>query len=212
MILYSYYRSSAAYRVRIALALKGVQHTIEAINLVEGQQSSPAYRKLNPQGLVPALALNNGEIVSQSTAILEWLEETQTHKPLYPDDALERARIRALTQHIACDIHPLNNLRVLRYLRGELSAGEDAVSAWYAHWLREGFSAVEEALRQMDTPYSMGERPGMLEVYLVPQMFNAKRFNIDISDFSAITSLDERCLELDAFNQTHPALQPDSSG
>ncbi|GAB5413269.1 MAG: maleylacetoacetate isomerase [Congregibacter sp.] len=212
MILYSYYRSSAAYRVRIALALKEIPHEIRAINLFENEQKTEDYRHINRQGLVPALVLPSGEVISQSGAILEWLEERYADNPLYPAETMQRATLRAICQHIACDIHPLNNLRVLRYLGNELALDQSQIDGWYAHWIHEGFAAVEEFIKTMAGEFSMGARPGMLEVYLVPQVFNARRFNVSLDNFAGIVDLEQRCLELDAFSNTHPSVQLDNPG
>ncbi|MFK7828994.1 MAG: maleylacetoacetate isomerase [Congregibacter sp.] len=210
MLLYSYFRSTAAYRVRIALHLKQIEHTIAPINLMDSQQRSEAFLADNSQGLVPALKLSDGTVISQSAAILEWLEETYPHPALYSDNIIQRAQQRALCQHIACDIHPLNNLRVLRYLRNELKQGTESVDRWYAHWISQGFVAIEQAVRDFPGHFSLGQQPGMLEVLLIPQVFNARRFNVDIEAFPAIVSLDQRTSELPAFAEAHPNRQPDT--
>lgn len=210
MKLFSYFRSTAAYRVRIALGLKGVDHDIVSINLSAGEQRSEAYLKNNPQGLVPALLLDCGSVIAQSTAILEWLEESHPNPALYPAAALARAQQRALCQHIACDIHPLNNLRVLRYLEHELEQTPEQVSQWYAHWIQQGFTALEDAVAKQSGPFSLGESPGMLEVFLIPQLFNARRFNVSIDAFPSLQALDERCQTLTAFAGAHPLAQPDT--
>lgn len=210
MKLYSYFRSSAAYRVRIALQIKGLEHAIVPINLSKGQQRTEAYLTENPQGLVPALMLDSGEILAQSGAILEWLEEAHPRPGLYPRDSVSRARHRALCQHIACDIHPLNNLRILRYLSGTLHQDKAAIDEWYSHWVKTGFSAIESSLVNLATEFSLGENPGMLEVFLVPQVYNAVRFNVDLSAFPGIVALDRRCQALPTFAAAHPSNQPDS--
>ena len=210
MKLYSYFRSSAAYRVRIALSLKRLDWDTVTVRLTADEQRRDDFLKLNPQGLVPALALEDGSVIGQSTAILEWLEEAHPKPPLYPNAALERAAIRALCQHIACDIHPLNNLRVLNYLKGECGLAQDAVDRWYAHWIQRGFGAVETALADFPGPFSLGERPGMLEVYLAPQVYNARRFNVGLDAFPKLQALDERCRRLNAFADSHPYRQPDT--
>ena len=210
MRLYSYFRSSAAYRIRIALALKGLAYDIHPVNLVASEQRAAPYREINPQGLVPAVALDDGTTISQSMAILEWLEETYPQPPLYDADAIVRAQQRALCQHIACDIHPLNNLRVLHYLRDDLALDEDAVSTWYAHWVREGFNAMESAVARMPSPFSLGDEPGMVEVLLVPQMYNARRFSVDLQAYPSLRALDARCAEIEAFIAAHPSRQPDT--
>lgn len=210
MKLYAYFRSSAAYRVRIALGLKGQPFEVAAVNLLKQEQRSAEYRQTNPQALVPSLELDSGEVLGQSVAILEWLEETHPTPALYARDALERAAQRSLCSHIACDIHPLNNLRILRYLGDELAQSQESVSRWYAHWVREGFNAVEMAVAAYGEGFSLGERPGMVEAMVIPQLYNARRFKVPVDDFPAILSLDERCQSLDAFHHAHPGRQPDT--
>lgn len=210
MELYSFFRSSAAYRVRIALGLKNLEHSVVPVDITAGEQHGAAYREHNAQGLVPALKLNNGEVLAQSGAILEWLEEVHPHPPLYPEDAFGRAQHRALCLHIACDIHPLNNLRILHYLDDSLKLDARKIDQWYAHWIQLGFRAIEDAVQQLEGPFSLGNKPGMLEVYLVPQVFNAKRFHVDLESFPGITALDKRCESLPAFFKAHPSLQVDT--
>ncbi|MEQ8516139.1 MAG: maleylacetoacetate isomerase [Chromatocurvus sp.] len=207
MQLYSYFRSSASYRVRIALNLKGIDHGVIPINLVAGEQRGESYRRHNPQGLVPTL-ITGDTAITQSTAILEWLEERHPEPALYPQDTLQRARVRALCQLIACDIHPLNNLRVLKYLKGELEQDEEAVQRWYAHWVIEGFTTLEDRLPQEG--FVNGEAPGMAEAYLVPQVYNAERFAVPMAAFPRISSLRERCDALPEFQRAHPDAQPDA--
>ena len=210
MQLFSYYRSSAAYRVRIALELKGIQYGITPVNIATGEQRSAGYLADNPQGLVPSLKLDSGAVISQSLAILEWLEEAQPQHPLYPHSQLQRAQYRALCQHIACDIHPLNNLRVLSYLRDELQQPQQSVDRWYAHWIQSGFRAIEAAVQSHPGRFSLDADPGMLEVMLVPQVYNARRFHVDLTDFPGIVALDARCQLIDAFAKAHPLAQPDA--
>lgn len=207
MQLYSYFRSSAAYRVRIALNLKGIDYGVIPVDLAAGEQGSKSYRQHNPQGLVPTLVAENSAI-TQSTAILEWLEERYPQPALYPQDSLSRARVRALCQLIACDIHPLNNLRVLKYLKAELGQDEHAVQRWYAHWITEGFTALEGQLP--DSGYMNGKAPGMLEAYLIPQIYNANRFTVPLRDFPRARALQTRCESLPAFRRAHPDAQPDT--
>lgn len=206
MRLHSYFRSSAAFRVRIALNLKGLDYEIVPINLVEGQQRSNDYLHLNPQGLVPALEFDDGEVLAQSPAILEWLEEHYPTPPLYPSDPLERARMRATCFHVACDIHPLNNLRVLRYLGDTLGVPEPARTDWYRHWIRVGFEAIEPAVVG---PFHAGDAPSMADVYLVPQLFNAKRFGVDLTPFPRLAGVYDHALRHQAFADAHPDRQPD---
>ena len=207
MELYSYFRSTAAYRVRIALHLKGVNYTLIPVNLLQGEQNSDNYRAVNPMSLVPALRLDDGVVLSQSTAILEWLEETLPLIPLLPVDPVQRARIRAMANIIACDIHPLNNLRVLKHLTGVLGAGEDAKNAWYHHWIQHGFNALEALVS--DGAYAAGDQLSLADVYLVPQVFNALRFDVAMDPYPKIMSVYNRCNELDAFIKAHPDNQKD---
>ena len=207
MELYSYFRSTAAYRVRIALNLKGIDYELRPVNLLKEEQKSGWYLAVNPMGLVPALRLEDGTVLSQSTAILEWLEETSTAMPLLPADPSQRARVRAMANIIACDIHPLNNLRILKYLAGELGVSEDAKKAWYHHWIQFGFDALEPQIA--DGAYTAGDGLSMADIYLVPQVFNALRFDMDMSPYPAIMSVYNRCNELDAFIQAHPDNQRD---
>lgn len=206
--LFSYFRSSAAYRVRIALNLKAVGYVQEGVNLVADQQRSDSYMAINPQGLVPALRLENGTVLSQSTAILEWLEEAYPELPLYPKDPIERAKARALTNSVACDIHPLNNLRVLKYLAGEMGITDEQKTSWYHHWIAQGFTSLENQLTA--TPYSMGDRITMVDVYLIPQIYNALRFKQDMTPFPKIMQVYAACNVLDAFKTAAPEVQPDA--
>ncbi|MEM1404329.1 MAG: maleylacetoacetate isomerase [Pseudomonadota bacterium] len=210
MNLYSYFRSSAAYRVRIALALKGLSSEIIPVNLVENEQKAESYRSRNPQGLVPALELDDGTILGQSLAILEWLEETHPEPALYPMEPLAKAAYRAHCLHIACDIHPLNNLRVLRYLGDTLELDQQAVGDWYSHWIQTGFNAIEKAASKFTGDFSLGDKPGMFEVMLVPQLYNARRFKVAIDDYPAIIALDTRCTAMREFHEAHPGRQIDT--
>ncbi|MFM7273424.1 MAG: maleylacetoacetate isomerase [Gammaproteobacteria bacterium] len=205
--LHGYYRSSAAFRVRIALNLKGIVWEPAAVNLLAGEQRSAGYLARNPQGLVPALELPDGTVLTQSPAIIEWLEEYRPEPPLLPREPVARARIRAICDAVACDIHPLNNLRVLRYLEHTLGEGKDARDAWYRHWVREGFAALEQQVG--DGTFCAGESPGMAEAFLVPQVYNALRFEVDMREFPRIDSLYSRCLALGPFANAHPDAQPD---
>lgn len=206
MRLHSYFRSSAAFRVRIALNLKGLDYEIVPINLVEGQQRSNDYLHLNPQGLVPALELDDGEVLAQSPAILEWLEERYPTPPLYPSDPLARARMRATCYHVACDIHPINNLCVLRYLGDTFGVPELARADWYRHWMRVGFEAIEPGVVG---PFYAGDAPSMADVYLVPQLFNAKRFELDLTPFPRLAGVYDHAQQHLAFADAHPDGQPD---
>ncbi len=211
MKLHGYFRSSAAYRVRIALALKGLPYDHAPVHLARGEQRAPAYRQIAPDGLVPVLELDGGVRLAQSMAIIEYLDETHATPPLLPADAVGRARVRALAQSIACDIHPLNNLRVLRYLTHELQAGEDAKNAWYHHWVREGLQAFEVQLNRLPaSPYCGGDAPGLADCCLVPQIFNAQRFQVPLEGLPRSMATFDACMALDAFQQAHPSRCPDA--
>lgn len=207
MELYSYFRSTAAYRVRIALNLKEVSYQLTPVNLLKNEQKSDWYRAVNPMGLVPALRLEDGTVLSQSTAILEWLEESSSANPLLPADPLQRAHVRAMVNIIACDIHPLNNLRVLKHLIGTLGVSEEAKEAWYHHWIQLGFDALESQMQE--GAYTAGGSLSMADVYLVPQVFNALRFDMDMTPYPKIMSVHDRCNQLDAFVRAHPDNQED---
>lgn len=216
LTLYSYWRSSAAYRVRIALNLKGLAYQQVPVHLVKdgGQQHAADYKALNPQELLPLLVdgLPSGEEVriAQSLAILEYLEECFPVPALLPGDPALRAQVRALALHIACDIHPLNNLRVLQYLSGTLGVADEAKDAWYRHWLSTGLAAVEQGLDFLGGRLSLGERPGYLEACLIPQVYNARRFNCDLDAYPRILAMVARCESLEAFKQAAPEVQPDA--
>ncbi|PWW44612.1 maleylacetoacetate isomerase [Melaminivora alkalimesophila] len=213
--LYSYFRSSAAYRVRIALGLKGLAYQTLPVHLLKGggEQHQAPYRALNPQGLVPALQTEDGAVLTQSLAILEYLDEAYGGPALLPQGAVARARVRALSQAIACDLHPLNNLRVLGYLKNELGADDAAKNAWYAHWVALGLQAVEDMLaRSADTGrFCHGDAPGMADCCLVPQVFNARRFQCPLDAYPTIQRIAAACEELPAFQQAAPDRQPDAA-
>lgn len=206
--LYSYFRSSAAYRVRIALNFKQIEHEIIPINLVANEQNSAQYLDINSQGLLPALRLEEGTIITQSTAILEFLEENYPQYALYPLDVIAKTNMRTLCNVIACEIHPLNNLRVLKYLKGELSISEEQKLDWYKHWIALGFSNIESLLSA--SPYSMGENVTMVDVYLIPQVYNALRFKQDMTKYPKIMRVYEACNELELFKAAAPESQLDS--
>ena len=213
MKLYGYFRSSAAYRVRIALNLKGLDYETESVHLVKdgGQQFSDAYRALNPTALVPTLV--DGEAaIGQSMAILEYLEETHPQPALLPADAAGRARVRAIAQTIACDVHPLNNLRVLKYLKHDLGISEDAKNQWYKHWISVGLTSIEALLagNPATGKFCHGDQPTLADIVLVPQVFNARRFDCDLSAMPTITRIVDACSSLDAFVRAEPARQPDA--
>lgn len=214
MKLYGYFRSSAAFRVRIALNLKGIAaEETEVVNLQAGDQFSGAFRAVNPQGRVPALVLDEGRVLIQSMAIMEYLEDIRPSPPLMPDDPVARARVRALANLIACDIHPLNNLAVLNYLVAEMKVSEDDKLRWYRHWVAEGLSAFEALLA--DDPatgtYCHGDSPGLADICLVPQVFNAQRFDCDLSGYPVSMRVFGACMALDAFERAQPANQPEAA-
>jgi len=208
--LYGFFRSSAAYRVRIALNLKKLPYAQSAVHLTKngGWQWSEEYRAINPQKRVPALALSTGEILLQSLAIIEYLDEIAPEPPLLPADAIERARVRAVSQIIACDIHPLNNTSALNYLKGPLKHDQPAVDEWYRHWVVQGFDAVEALIQP--GPYAFGSNVSMADLCLVPQVFNARRFKVDVAKYPKISAVDAACLTLPAFDQARPENQPDA--
>ena len=211
LTLYSYWRSSAAYRVRIALNLKGLAYQTVPVHLLKdgGQQHSADYCALNPQELVPLLI--DGEArINQSLAIIEYLEEIFPLPSLLPDDPLDRARVRSLALHIACDLHPLNNLRVLQYLSGPLGLEDEPKQQWIRHWISTGLANVEQELAEFDGRLSLGGRPGYLEACLVPQVYNARRFACDLAPYPRICEMVERCEALDAFRNAAPEVQPDA--
>lgn len=217
MKLYSYFRSSASYRVRIALNLKKLPYEVVPIHLLKngGQQFSPEYRQLNPDALVPALIDESAEgsaTLTQSLAIIEYLEETHPETPLLPKNPLDRAYVRSLALSISCDIHPLNNLRVLRYLVRNLKVDEDNKNAWYRHWCEQGLAAIETTLARDPRvgKYSYQDTPTLADCCLVPQVANAQRFNCDLSKMPTVLRIHDACMELDAFVKASPANQPDA--
>ena len=213
LCLHSYWRSSAAYRVRIGLNLKGLKYDIAPVHLVRngGEQHSPAFAALNPQELVPVLQ-HGQRMLRQSLAILEYLDEMWPQPPLLPTTARDRARVRALAQAIACDIHPLNNLRVLQYLERDWGVPQPEREVWVKHWIGVGFRAVEALLT--DNPstgeFCEGEQPGIADCCLVPQVYNARRFGVDMSEFPLISRIERSCLALPAFDAARPERQPDA--
>ncbi|MBV7535513.1 maleylacetoacetate isomerase [Duganella sp. sic0402] len=213
MKLYTYFRSSAAYRVRIALNLKGIAYDAVPVHLLRngGEQLSDAYRAINPAALLPALE-DDGEVIGQSLAIIEYLEETQPQAPLLPADPMSRARVRALALTVAADTHPLGNLRVLKYLTGQLGLTEEVKLAWQQHWLRTGLTALEQLLANDPRTgrYSHGDTPTLADCCLIPQVFGAQRFGVDMSSYPTIMRIHAACAELPAFQQAHPSQQPDA--
>ena len=211
MKLYGYFRSSAAFRVRIALNLKKLNYDNAFIHLRRGDQSGPEFLGVNPQGLVPALEIGE-QLLTQSLAIIEYLDETHPEPPLLPRDAAGRARTRALAAIVACDIHPLNNLRVLRYLHRPLGHDEATVETWYNHWIAEGFRGLEQLLAgdAQTGSFCHGDAPGLADIVLVPQVVNAHRYqSFDLSPYPTILRIYETCCKLDAFAVAHPDRQPD---
>jgi maleylacetoacetate isomerase len=210
LTLYTYFRSSAAYRVRIAANLKGIRYRPQFVHLLKGEQHLPAYRMLNPQGLVPVLVVDETAL-TQSLAIIEYLEEAYPEPPLLPKALKDRAYVRALAASIACDIHPLNNLRVICYLKETLNQDEKARLAWIQHWIQEGLEAFEKHLDRTQGRFCFGDRPTLADVCLVPQIYNARRFGCDLHDFPRIQAIDQHCLALRAFQQAAPENQPDAA-
>lgn len=210
MKLYNYFRSSASFRVRIALELKGLAYTYVSVHLACGEHREASYAALAPEQLVPLLELDDGTRLSQSMAIIEYLDETHPAPPLLPAEPLARARVRALAQIVACEIHPLNNLRVLQYLKRELGVSEDAKNAWYRHWVRLGLEAFERQLAaQPATRYCAGDAPTLADCLLVPQIFNARRFDCDLSGLPRTLAAFDACMALDAFQRAQPSACPD---
>jgi len=205
-VLYDYYRSSAAYRVRIALNMKGIEFEQRPVNLLESQQKSDEYRALNPQGFVPMLEID-GHRLTQSVAIINYLDLRFPNAPLIPASAAERAHVVSLSMMIACDIHPLNNLRVLKYLKGELGHSQEEVDAWYAHWISEGLPALEAMAAPRAGKFLFGDAPTGADVCLVPQLYNARRFNVPLDDYPTLLRADENANKLEAFAAAHPDRQ-----
>lgn len=210
MKLYTYFRSSAAYRVRIALNLKGLPYEMVAVHLTKdgGQQHKPEFHTVNPQERVPALALSSGEVLTQSLAIIEYLDDIAPEPPLLPADALARAKVRAIAQMIACDIHPLNNLISLQYLKRALKQEQAEIDAWYHHWVIEGFKAIETMIAP--APYTCGAHVTLADVCLIPQVFNARRLKVPLDQFPKIVAVEAACLKLPAFDKARPENQPDA--
>ena len=212
MKLHDYFRSSAAYRVRIALALKGVAAERAFVHLRNGAQRSEPYLAVNPQGLVPSLETDDGGVLTQSLAIIEWLDETYPSPALLPSDAMSRARVRAIALAIACDIHPLNNLRVLQYLTGTLGLSNAQRDGWYKYWIDVGFEALEQQLsRDGDTGrFCHGDEPTLADICLVPQLANARRMKVDLNAYPTLARIGAACAELPAFVAAAPEHQADA--
>ena len=210
MRLYDYWRSSSAYRVRIALRLKGIDYSQAPVNLRQGVQRTLDYLAHNQQGVVPAL--DTGEVtLTQSLAIIEWLDELQPEPPLLPATPDARALVRSLALHVACEIHPLNNLRVLQYLEHRLGLEERDVNAWYRHWIAEGLASLERRLVAAAGTYCFGDTVTLADLCLVPQVYNARRYSCDLMPFPTIVRIDAACLRLPAFAEARPERQPDAA-
>jgi len=209
--LYTYFRSSASFRVRIALNLKGIAYQPSFVHLPKGEHRAPAYSKVNPQALTPTLELDGGEQLAQSLAIIEYLDEVHPEPRLLPEDAKGRARVRSLSLLIACEIHPLNNLRTLQYLKRSLGQSEDQVNAWYRHWVADGLARFEADLtRSARGRFCHGDAPTMADCCLVPQIFNARRYQCDLAPYPVTMRAFEECMKLEAFDRAQPSKQPDA--
>lgn len=207
-LLFGYYRSSAAYRVRAALAWKGIDFETRPVHLVKGEHKEADYLDIQPQGLVPALQID-GHILGQSMAILEYLEETRPEPALLPEDPAGRAKVRWMAELIVADIHPVNNLRIGAYLRNNLGQGDQVVAVWMRHWMEQGFIALEELVRLNGGLFCHGDAPSLADICLVPQMYNARRFDLDLTEFPTLVTIDARCRDLPAFASAHPDRQVD---
>jgi maleylacetoacetate isomerase/maleylpyruvate isomerase len=213
MKLFNYFRSSASFRVRIALELKGLAYDYAPVHLVKGEHKQEKYAAVSPTLLVPTLELDSGEHLGQSMAIIEYLDETHPEPPLLPSEPVARARVRALAQLIACEIHPLNNLRVLKYLVHDLKVSEDAKSTWYRHWVRDGLEKFEKELQGLPAArYCFGDTPTLADCCLVPQIFNGKRFDVDFSGLPRTMAAFDACMAHPAFQKAQPSACPDNEG
>jgi maleylacetoacetate isomerase/maleylpyruvate isomerase len=211
MKLYNYFRSSASFRVRIALALKGLPYDYIPVNLLKGEQHTNAFAAISPTALVPSLVTDEGLALGQSMAIIEYLDEVHPEPPLLPDSPFDRARVRALAQTIACETHPLNNLRVLQYLSRELKVDEEQRNTWYRHWVRLGLEGYERELALLpESTYSFGDTPTLADCLLVPQIFNARRVDTDLGGLPRTMAVFEACMEMPAFEQAQPSACPDN--
>lgn len=211
MILHDFWRSSAAYRVRIALHLKGLVFTQASRSLLQGEQRTTEFLTINPQGLVPALQ-SGSDVITQSIAIIEYLDDIRPEQPLLPKSPADRAMVRAMALSVACDIHPLNNLRVLNFLRSEFEADDEAVTRWIRHWIALGFEALEVQVKRGSTDgrHCFGDRPTLADACLVPQMYNARRFGCDLAPYPTLVAIDAHCRSLAAFIKAAPEAQPDA--
>jgi maleylacetoacetate isomerase len=208
MQLYSYFRSTASFRVRIALELKGLSAELIPIHLVKGEHAREPYTSVNPQGRVPALRIDSGELLIQSLAIIEYLDEVHPQPPFLPQDSAGRAQVRAVAHIVACDIHPLGNLGPRNYFAKRLGLGPDAIDAWTGHWIEDGFAAIEALIEP--GPFCFGPQPTLADICLIPQVFNARRFKADMSRFPKIAAVEAAAAEHPAFQAAAPARQPDA--
>jgi maleylacetoacetate isomerase/maleylpyruvate isomerase len=209
--LYTYFRSSAAFRVRIALNLKRLAYEPVFVHLAKGEHRNPQYTALNAQALLPTLELDDGTRLVQSLAIIEWLDETHPTPPLIPEEARARARVRSISYLIACEIHPLNNLRVLQHLKRALGQTQEQIDQWYRHWIADGLAKLEaELARGGSGRFSHGDSPTMADCCLVPQIFNAKRYNSDLAPYPTTMRVFDNCMKLEAFDRAQPSKQPDA--
>jgi maleylacetoacetate isomerase len=209
MKLYGHFRSSASYRVRIALGLKGLSWEAVPVRIQHGEHRADAFRAINPQRRVPAMVLDDGQVLIQSLAIIAFLDETHPQPPFLPGDPVTRAKARAVADVIACDIHPVNNSGVLKVLREEFAADEAKINAWVAHWIAEGFQAVERLIEP--EPFAFGSIPGIADICIVPQVYNARRFKVPLDDFPKIVAVDAAARALPAFANAAPEAQPDAA-
>ena len=209
LVLHGFWRSGTSYRTRIALNLKRLSYEIRPVDLLAGEQGQAAYRGLDPQGLVPTLETPDGPLI-QSPAILEWLEETHPEPPLLPTGARGRAEVRAMAAIVGCDMHPLNNLRVLKALRRQLAATDEQLAAWEARWIRDGFAALEALIARHGRGFCWDDQPTLADCYLVPQVYAAERFGVDLEHYPLIREVTERCRAMDAFIKAHPDNQLDA--
>jgi maleylacetoacetate isomerase len=209
--LYTYFRSSAAFRVRIALNLKGIPYEPRFVHLAKGEHRKPGFTQVNAQALLPTLELDDGTRLNQSLAIIEYLEEKHPQPALLPKDSIGKARVRSLSYLIAAEIHPLNNLRVLQHLKRSLAQSEEQVNTWYRHWIADGLAKLEAELARPGTgKFAHGDVPGMADCCLVPQIFNAKRYNCDLAPYPTTMRVFDQCMKLEAFDRAQPSKQPDA--